>query len=80
MNCKICTVSCRKGSWYVEVNEATLGPYFSQGVALQVAAATALDSYRKGERIKLRIEEPSHTVVEHCICPDQNNGAPCAVP
>lgn len=55
----------------------SLGPYLSQGLALQVAAATALDFYRKGERTKLRIEDPSLATVEHCLCPDHNKGASC---
>jgi hypothetical protein len=78
MNCKICTISSRDGSWYVAIDKATLGPHFLQSLALQVAAATALDFYRKGERTKLRIEVPSHATVEHCVCPDLNNGTPCA--
>lgn len=77
MNCKVCTVSFRNGGWYVAETQTTQGPYLSQGIALRIAATIALDNYRKGERMKLRIEDPAGTTAEHCLCPDRNEGAPC---
>ena len=77
MNCEICTITFRNGGWYVEKNKMSLRPYLLKSLALQVTIATALNFYRKGARTKLRIEDPSLATVEHCICPDQNRGAPC---
>jgi len=69
MSCTICTLLPLRNAWIAECGTSRQGPYLSKGMALRVAAAEAQARRRRGDNVRIAVQDESGDVcAEYCLC------------
>ena len=69
MPCTFCTLLPVGNGWIAECGMTQQGPYLSKGMAFRVAASAAQALRRRGERVKISIQDETGAVsAEYCLC------------